>query len=882
MSRVVYVQSGEKTRFISCKFLPFIYLLLFLFTQSSVFSAEQINEYIFLIDTSTSMNKGNLLSKLRVAVDDYADTIPIDGSSQIWIFTFDKGLKKTFFQRIIQTTKDLQDAKIVLHSQQAKGNHTWIFQALDEVFNKIDKTISDGHAHDFVVHLFTDGDDNGSERYTLAKNVARFINLRNANNKQLELYYHALELEISDSMKRQISDTEGMNLISGLGMPPKAKFSPSKVEVNDNTPITFVNKTTGNAERWLWEFGDGTTSNDESPTHTFQEPGKYSVKLTAVNPSGKTAAERLITIKGGPPVAKFTVENLDKPKYVEETVQFNDQSAGRIKRWDWKFGDGHEEHFDSKPGHVKHVYKQSGTYKVTLNLTGFYGNDSVSESVTISQRPILKFSFFPQNPRRNQEIKFSNESVGEYKEWFWDFDNGTKSNEHSPPVYKYKEVGTYKVTLSARDVNGELKEITKSVVVESDALKPVAKFTLPVESVEIGEVIKLSDQSIGTIEKWEWDMGDGKIIKTPIAEHTFMKAGTFTITLTVSGPLGTNSFKANLLVREVEMKFSVKPDPPVEGAPTVFVNESVGNFKNWLWNFGDGTKSNEKTPSHVFKNARDYTVSLSAEGPDNKPYTIKKKIEVKSSEAPVIDFQLIDGPKKKPSRPPVTIKLQNKSKGNIREYLWDFGDGKTSDDINPVHEYTKPGKYLITLKVIDRQGREFKSTSSQAIKITVLRPPIISRRIQWVLALALYLLLWLIVFKSQRYHKRNFRYQINAERKITHSKKTDKKFPWLNGEYLEKGGDSYTDGFEVIMVRDWLLRKRYYFKELKGDVKAVRRNGKPLKNDRLVKETVVTVRGTNETRFLRFNDGISSWLIPHLSILIIVAVFLALGFKFLG
>ena len=90
-------------------------LLCFLLTGGAI-AREAVQEYIFLIDTSASMNSKKLVAPLRVAVDDFADTIPIDSSSRIWIFTFDNGLRAKFLQRVIGTAKDLEDAKIFMSS----------------------------------------------------------------------------------------------------------------------------------------------------------------------------------------------------------------------------------------------------------------------------------------------------------------------------------------------------------------------------------------------------------------------------------------------------------------------------------------------------------------------------------------------------------------------------------------------------------------------------------------------------------------------------------------------------------------------------------------------------------------------------------------------
>lgn len=948
--------------------IPFIIafcLLFFLPQRLHASPHELIQEHIFLIDTSSSMNSNKLLSPLRVAVDDYADTIPIDGASRIWICTFSKGLKKDFLHRLIAGAKDLTAAKVFLNSIEATGSATYIYKALDEVFDQIEKTLADGKSHDFVIHLFTDGADNGPGNYSFEKNVSRFRNIRNANKKLLELHYHALGIEVSQSMKEMIQATEGMYLLPGIEMPPRPDFELPTSATYDNIPVTFVNKTIGKADGWHWDFGDGTTGKEKDPTHTFSEPGEYTVQLTAVSdvtriPMRRTVAKR-ITISGGPPVAKFTKKDPDKPKYEGEVIHFVDQSVGKIQSWSWDFGDNRGKSSVSNP---EYVFEKPGTYQVTLKLKGVYGDgpdSACSEFITISPRPTLIFTYFPENPKQGEKVKFSNESSG-YKEWQWDFGDGTKSAIHSPE-HTYQKDGTYQVTLQALNTSGKTETTSKTIVILSKYVPPKAKFTLPVKTINIGESIELVDQSEGTIEIWKWDMGDGTILEGNHIKHTYMKGGAFTIRLTVTGPAGADSVQIEIVVRKVLLKFSYKPEQPKRNEPVVIVNESEGSFSDWQWDFGDGETSKKQNPdAHTFKNSGTYTVRLMAKGPDGQRHSAVRKLQVfdipptakftltvesievhtsikiidqstgtidtwkwdmgdgtilhtrnvvhtytqdgsftitltvsnqggqshayslvilvTTGKPPELNFHLASGTNSR-SRPPLTVRVQNNSTGSIRSYLWDFGDGATSDDIQPEHLYEKHGKYVITLKVTDHKGREYHSTSSQAIIITVLPPPIVPRRIQFIAALALYGVT-LVVCKMQKRHKRNFRYQINSDNKVTYRDPArDKKFLWRDGEYLTREDNDFTDGFLVRMSINWLLQKRYYFEKIKGDCIATRR-GKPLEGKRLVNNAEVVVGGTENIRFLKFNDSVWTGILGHLCILAFVGVALFFGLRYLG
>ena len=84
------------------------------------------------------------------------------------------------------------------------------------------------------------------------------------------------------------------------------------------------------------------------------------------------------------------------------------------------------------------------------------------------------------------------------------------------------------------------------------------------------------------------------------------------------------------------------------------------------------------------------------------------------------------------------------------------------------------------------------------------------------------------------------------------------------------------------MVRNWLLQKKYYFKKLKGKVSATKVNQKPLVNNRLVSNALITIRDRNEVQLTKFDDGIVSWLVPNLCIIVLIVGLLALGLRYLA
>ncbi len=500
---------------------------------SGVCAAEATHEYVFVIDTSASMQQNKLVGPLRVALDDFADTIPKDGTSRVWIMTFDSGLSDDYLIRQIAGTKDLEETKVFLSEIEYPGKATYIYRALDQVLAYAEGTVQDGKPHNFIIHLFTDGSNNDPAPYTFESNVERFNKLRKAPACAVEFYYHALQTAIPENVAKLIEATEGMHAISGLGMPPIARFVLPDVAITDITPVTFVNATIGQADRFDWDFGDGATSTDPSPTHTFK-PGQYEVKLVASSRAGKSQAITPIIVRGEPPQADFTLEEPLKPKYVGAAVQFTDHSRGQITSRTWKFGDGAE----SQEVNPKHVYRAADQFVVTLEVDGPFGKKDEPSVATrifkVELPPDIRFVFFPKAPVQDKEVEFINQSRGDFHGWQWKFGDGTTSQDANPK-HTYGKAGTYEVELSAQDAAGVSLTKTQKLSVGTDWVKPEARFTLPVPSVGIGQELTLVDQSEGTVDSRSWDMGDGTKIDGATVTHAYRNSGTFAITLSVSG-----------------------------------------------------------------------------------------------------------------------------------------------------------------------------------------------------------------------------------------------------------------------------------------------------------------------------------------------------------
>lgn len=307
-----------------------------------------------------------------------------------------------------------------------------------------------------------------------------------------------------------------------LGDAPKAEFE-STVQ---GMQVNFVDKSTGNPTSWNWTFGDGTSSTQRNPIHTYPAAGTYTVTLTASNAGGSNSTSHTVTIAAAaPPEAKFSFEVSGRQ------VNFVDKSTGNPTSWSWNFGDG----TSISQQNPVHTYATSGNYTVTLTVSNSSGSNSASEVVAIAAGggPVAKFAF----QANGNTVNFVDQSTGNPTSWLWNFGDNTTSSQQNP-IHTYAAAGNYTVTLTVSNASGS--NSTSQIVSLTPATPPQAAFT--VTTTQNSLQANFIDASTGNPTSWLWNFGDGTPASTqrnPV--HTYAAAGTYTATLTVANANGSTS-----------------------------------------------------------------------------------------------------------------------------------------------------------------------------------------------------------------------------------------------------------------------------------------------------------------------------------------------------
>ncbi|AKB53505.1 cell surface protein [Methanosarcina barkeri MS] len=260
------------------------------------------------------------------------------------------------------------------------------------------------------------------------------------------------------------------------------------------------------------------------------------------------------------------------------------------------------------------------------------------------------------------------------------------------------------------------------VVYKPGSQKLVAVFYASPKSGTAPLSVKFTDKSTGKPTKWKWDFGDGTSSTEKNPTHKYSKAGKYTVKLTVTNAAGSNTATKSkyIIVKTSQAPVAVFYASPKSGTAPLsvkFTDKSTGKPTKWKWDFGDGTSSTEKNPTHKYSKEGKYTVKLTVTNAAGSNTATKSKyIIVKTSQAPVAVFYASP----KSGTVPLSVKFTDKSTGKPTKWKWDFGDGTSSTEKNPIHKYSKEGKYTVKLIVTNAAG---SNTATKSKYIIVIAKP---------------------------------------------------------------------------------------------------------------------------------------------------------------
>jgi PKD repeat protein len=176
--------------------------------------------------------------------------------------------------------------------------------------------------------------------------------------------------------------------------PPTAAFTATPTAGLAPLTVQFTDLSGGSPTSWAWTFGDGGTSSEQNPQHTYTAPGLYTVTLNATNEYGSDEEIRTDYITVYAPVTAQFSANITSG-IAPLTVQFTDLSTGGPTSWLWTFGDGNT----STAQNPVHTYTTAGTHTVTLTASHPYDSDTETKTAYITIAVLQPFPGLTALPR---------------------------------------------------------------------------------------------------------------------------------------------------------------------------------------------------------------------------------------------------------------------------------------------------------------------------------------------------------------------------------------------------------------------------------------------------------------------------------------------------
>jgi PKD repeat protein len=529
-----------------------------------------------------------------------------------------------------------------------------------------------------------------------------FNNMPNVVVTELDIYYD--DVVTTNSMIRASTFGRGLweSDLHSATTTLSADFYANNTNVQLGDNVIFTDISTGSPTSWVWTFAGGTpgTHNGQTPPAIqYNTTGSWDVTLVVsdgTNTESTTKTNYISVTDCNVTTFPFS-EDFENGGTIPDCWS-QEYISGSNVDWQYITGNG-----DSNP-----ALAHSGAYNACFK------DEDTDEDKTMLVTPPLDMSSFASGQVsfwHTQEFWSPDQDelkiyyrVDATSSWVllqsytgnistWTKDSVTLTNLSSTYYIGFEGNAKYGHGVCLDDV-----EITGS----TDLI--TANFTGDPTTGTLPLTVNFTDISAGTIDSWDWDFGDGNISTEQNPTNIYSDAGLYTVSLTITGPSGSDS---ETKTDYIEVNYPA-PITDFQGIPTSgnipltvsFTDLSSGNIDTWNWDFGDGTTSTDQNPEHIYTTAGTYSVTLIIEGPGGIDTLEKTEYIFVTELIPVADFEGTPTT----GQAPLLVSFTDLSIGNIDTWDWKFGDGETSTNQNPSHEYQSSGNFTVTLEITGPGG----------------------------------------------------------------------------------------------------------------------------------------------------------------------------------
>jgi len=499
----------------------------------------------------------------------------------------------------------------------------------------------------------------------------------------------------------------------------------------------------GDALKFIWNFGDGTSENGAPVTHRYESPGRYKANVIVESDSGliNNSAIKRFTVKvNHPPTANAGTDLIAAPG---EKLYFDASKStdydGKVLRHYWDLGDGRK----ARGRKVRHAFSKPGLYTVKLRVednSGSLCNFATDQrKVFVNSSPIVNIGK-DRIASVNESINFngtdSRDIDGKIISYEWNLGDGSK-NSGTNITHAFQKPGIYRVRLAVTDdsdAKNETATDSLKVVVNDPPIARAGRDHIASSGEMIIFNASRSMDKDGKLIEFLWDFGDGTKQKTDpktkTVKHSYSDPGKYIARLTVKDDSGssTDTVQDTALVVINHPPVAVPgPDQHVKAREVKFdasgSHDPDGEIIKYLWNFGDGKTGKGVSVFHTFRNPGRYTVRLIVID-DSKTSTSRTTDEMTVT---VNHLPIADAGRDRVGMPGQVFVFDGSASvdpdGKISKYLWDFGDGTIQNGTKVSHSYSNPGKYNVLLTVYDNFEKESDIGFDEAV-VAINRSPV--------------------------------------------------------------------------------------------------------------------------------------------------------------
>lgn len=483
-----------------------------------------------------------------------------------------------------------------------------------------------------------------------------------------------------------------------IALPPLSQFEFDDDQKCVNDTLQFLEMVSFSPDSLLWLFEGGTPqmSNESNPSVIYTSPGYFDVTLISWNAYGTDTL-----------VMDSVIHILDLPSvsfnYLTDTlfVSFT-SNINNGNNLMWNFGDGNS----STQANPTHNYQNYGNYLVTLSADNQCGARSIQQEIIVQALPTANFSVVNNPICNGSQVQFINNSSASATSYQWSFEGGIPSTStERNPLITYPEPGSYSVSLTVTNNSGSNEAILDDYIIVDSI--PYSAFDYSLDNLIFnGQFTGTPGSSV------EWNFGDGSVSTDLNPQYSYQSYGSYQITLISSNQCGVDTLNQMVQVYILpSANFNSSVTAVCVGDSIQFFNNSTGPFTEIQWDFegGEPSFSNIENPMVYYRNKGVFDVQLTVSNPlGSNQLILEDHVEIEG--LPIASFSsTING-----------LEFSGNFNGEDAERIeWNFGDGNTSTEENPSHQYMSEGQYIVTLYAynscgIDSLSREFNITMSSS------------------------------------------------------------------------------------------------------------------------------------------------------------------------